>query len=650
MCLSFAFVKRGLPVSKAEISFVCAYSNFMYLCSRFEGGMEYLGRIFKYLRNYKLQIGLILFVQLLYAVFSIFTLTLLVPFLQVLFRQVEPVTVMPDFSFSSRYVIDAFYYLMSKVIDSYGQGAALFFIAGTMILLSFLSNLCRYAGMFWLSSIRSGILFSIRDEYYRKLLRLPLSFYTEQRAGDMVSRMGADVLEVEWTIVSSLLTLCRDPFLIIAYLITLFTISLKLSLVTLVIIPLMGILLSVIGKNIRNYSLKSQQLIGRMTAYFEEAVDGLRVIKGYNAQEYVSEQFRKENFQFYRLNKKVFRIKELGSPLIEFLCIFTMLAISLIGLVAFPESFTARGSVFMLYFVVFARMMPPAKSLATTFYQMRKGASAAARIYEVIDADERIKDVPNPKHIAEFQDVLEMKDVSFSYNAVENPEDCEVLHHIDFKLKKGETVAIVGPSGSGKSTLVDLLPRFYDISFGEILVDGVSHNQYAISDLRNLFGAVSQDVILFDDTVYENIAFGLEGVTEAQVEAAAKIAQAHDFIMELEEGYQTRIGNRGMRLSGGQRQRISIARAILRNPQIFILDEATSALDNESEHLFQEALMPYIRQHTGIIIAHRLSTIRFVDRILFLKDGRILEQGSHQELMDRKGEYYRFYTVQQMSE
>lgn len=622
----------------------------MYLCTRFEDGMEFLSRIFKYLKNYKLQIVLILFVQLLYAIFSIFTLTLLVPFLRVLFRQVEPVTVMPDFSLTPSYIIDTFYYLMNTVIERHGQGAALFLIAGTMILLSFLSNLCRYAGMFWLSSIRSGILFNIRDEFYRKLIRLPLSFYAKQRAGDVVSRMGADVLEVEWTIVSSLLAICRDPFLIIVYLITLFTISVKLSVVTLIIIPLMGVLLSVIGKNIRNYSLKSQQLIGRMTAYFEEAVDGLRIIKGYNAQEYVSEQFRKENFKFYKLNKKIFRIKELGSPLIEYLCIFTMLAILLIGLVAFPENFVSRGSVLLLYFVVFARMMPPAKSLTSTFYQIRKGASAAARIYEIIDADEEIKEVSNPKHISDFQDTLELKNVSFSYNSVENEEDCDVLHHIDLTLKKGETIAIVGPSGGGKSTLVDLLPRFYDIRFGEILVDGIPHNQLAISDLRNLFGTVNQDVILFDDTVYENIVFGMENVTEEQVVAAAKIAQAHDFIMELEEGYQTRIGNRGMRLSGGQRQRISIARAILRNPQLFILDEATSALDNESEHLFQEALMPYIRQHTGIIIAHRLSTIRFADRIIFLKEGRILEQGSHQELMEKKGEYYRFYTIQQMSE
>ena len=337
--------------------------------------------------------------------------------------------------------------------------------------------------------------------------------------------------------------------------------------------------------------------------------------------------------------------------MIEFLCIFTALYISLIGLVAFPESFAAKGSLFMLYFVVFARMIPPAKSLATTYYQMRKGASAAARIYEVMDADEQIKDVENPKHIADFKDVIEVDDISFTYNRqVTAAEDCDVLKHISFTLKKGETVAVVGPSGSGKSTLVDLLSRFYDIRFGEIRIDGIPHNQYALSDLRSLFGIVNQDVFLFDDTIYNNLTIGVENVTMEQVVAAAKIAQAHDFITELEDGYETRVGNRGMRLSGGQRQRVSIARAILKNPQIFILDEATSALDNESERLFQEALLPYIKQHTGIIIAHRLSTIRFADKIIFLKNGCIEETGTHEELMAKEGEYFRFYNAQHGSE
>jgi len=613
--------------------------------------MEYLHRLLKYLKNYKLQIALILIVQVLYAFFSLFTLTLLVPFLQVLFHQVDPVTVQPSFSFSPQYLIDTFYYLMNNVIEQHGPSSALMFIAVTMVLLSLLSNFTRYLGMYWLSDIRSGILSSLRDDFYRKLIRLPLSFYTEQRSGDMVSRIGADVQEVEWSIISSLLAICRDPFLLIAYIITLFTISVKLSVVTLIILPLMALVLSVIGKNIRNYSLKSQGLLGRMTAYFEEAVDGLRVIKGYNAQEYVSDQFRKENYQFYRLNKKIYRITELGSPLIEFLCIFTALVISMIGLVVFPESFAARGAAFMLYFVVFARMIPPAKSLATTYYQMRKGLSAAARIYEVIDADEQIHDLPGAEPITEFQDAIVFKDVSFSYNQqVSDAEDCEVLRHINFTLRKGETMAVVGPSGSGKSTLVDLLSRFYDIRFGEILLDGTPIDHYVLSDLRGLFGIVNQDVILFDDTVYNNLTFGVDEATEEQVVAAAKIAQAHGFIMELENGYQTEIGNRGTRLSGGQRQRLSIARAILRNPQIFILDEATSALDNESELLFQEALLPYIKQHTGVIIAHRLSTIRFADKILFLKEGMVLEEGTHDELMARKGEYYRFYNAQQIAE
>ncbi len=608
--------------------------------------MDNLKRIIKYLKDYKLQIALILFVQLLYAFFSVFTLALLVPFLQVLFNQTELVLNMPEFSLSANYIIDVFYFVMSKIITKSGQEAALLFIACSMVGLSFFSNLCRYLGLFWLSRIRSGILYNIRDEFYKKLIHLPFSFYTQARTGDIVSRVSADVLEVEWTVISSFMILCRDPFLMLAYLITLLSINLKLSVIAILIIPTMGLFLSVLGKNIRNYSLRAQEKIGIITSYFEEAVDGLRIIKGYNAQKYVSEQFQRENFTVYRFNKKILRIKEAGSPLVEFLSILTLLVISLVGLIVFPNAFAVKGSSLLLFFVVFARMIPPAKSLASTYYQIQKGISAAKRVYEIIDADIEIDEVKNPKHIDELRNSIFMKDVSFSYK---NKSDYPILKNINLEIKRGETVAIVGPSGGGKTSLVNLLPRFYDVDSGEIFINGVSHKEYYLNDLRKLFGIVNQEVFLFDDTIYNNIVFGLDNITEDQVVEAAKIAQAHTFITELENGYQTEVGNRGMRLSGGQRQRICIARAILRNPQVVILDEATSALDNESELFFQQALTPYLKGKTAIIIAHRLSTIRNADKIVFIKNGEISEIGSHLQLMKKKGDYFKFYSSQKIS-
>ena len=603
-----------------------------------------LKRLLRYLLNYKSNIFLVVLAQLLYAVFSIFTLSMVVPFLSVLFGQVDQIAVKPEFSLTARYIIDTFYYYMGVVIARYGQMSALFYIAGVMILLSFLSNLCRYMGMFWLAPIRSGILQDLRHDLYERILILPLSFYSEQRKGDIISRMGADVQEVEWSVFSSLQSLCRDPFLVIIFLITLFAINVPLTIITLILLPVMGYVLAAIGRGIKKYSLKSQQLLGHMSSLFEEAVGGLRVIKGYNAEDQAYEKFKHRNFQFYRLNKRVFRINELGAPLVEFLCILALLLISLTALVWLPSAATMKGTVFMLYFVVFARVIPPAKALVTTYYTLQKGMTAASRVYEIIDADEKICECQNPMTIHTLKDSIEYKNVSFSYG--EGQEQHQVLHHINLTIHRGQTIAVVGPSGGGKSTLVDLLPRFYDITDGELLLDGVSVNKYKISDLRSLFGIVNQDVILFNDTVYNNIVFGMENVTEEQVIAAAKVAQAHQFISEMEDGYQTVIGDRGTRLSGGQRQRISIARAILRNPEVLILDEATSALDNESEYFFQEALMPLVKTKTAIIIAHRLSTIRFADEIIFLKEGSIVERGSHDALMEARGEYYHFYTAQ----
>lgn len=609
--------------------------------------MKLLKRLLRYLLHYKSNIALVVFSNILYAFFSIFTLSMIVPFLSVLFDQVQHVSVRPEFALTSHFVIDTFYYYMGLVIAAYGKFYALIYIAVVMVALSLFSNICRYMGMYWLAPIRSGILQRIRDDFYRRLLILPLSFYSEQRKGDIMSRMGADVQELEWSIFASLQSLCRDPFLIIVFLIVLFSISGKLTAISLVILPLVGYLVASIGKNIKHNSLKAQKVLGKMSSLFEEAIGGLRVIKGYNAIEHASQKFKKQNYQFYQLNKKVFRINELGSPLIEFLCVLALLTISCVGLVIFPSLAQVKGTVFMLYFVVFARLIAPAKSLVSIYYTMQKGLSAAGRVYEIIDADEQILECEKPLSIHVLTDKIEYRDVSFSYKNAAVDGQYDILQHINFTLERGQTLALVGPSGSGKSTIVDLLPRFYDIPNGEILIDGIPNNKYRISDLRGLFGIVNQDVILFNDTVYNNIAFGMKGVNGEMVLKAAQIAQAHQFIMEMEDGYQTVIGDRGMRLSGGQRQRISIARAILRNPQVLIMDEATSALDNESEYLFQEALLPVIKERTAIIIAHRLSTIRFADQILFIRDGRITESGTHAELMDKQGDYFNFYCAQQ---
>ena len=589
---------------------------------------------------------LVVMANLLYAVFSIFTLSMVIPFLTVLFDQVTPVTTRPAFALTSRFFIDTFYYYMGQVVAAHGPHAALFFIAAVMVVLSLLSNLCRYLSFYWLAPIRAGILHDLRNDLYSRILILPLSFYSRFKKGDILSRMGSDVLEVEWSIFSSLQSLCRDPFLIIVFVITLFSISAKLTLIALVILPAIGYLLGVIGKKISASSLKMQQLLGNISALFEEAVGGLRVIQGYNAEEYAEEKFGKQNHRFYQLHKRIFRINELGSPLVEFLCIVAILLITLIALWLIPSLMLRTSALFLLYFVVFARLIVPAKALVSTYYTLQKGLTAAQRVYEVIDAEEEIVECDNPLPLSELQHEIRFQDVSFSYHPVDNADQCDVLRYLNLTIRKGETVAIVGPSGGGKSTLMDLLSRFYDLTYGEILLDGVPHHRYFIRDLRALFGVVSQDVILFNDTVYQNIVMGHPEATEEQVVEAAKMAQAHHFILELEDGYNTILGDRGMRLSGGQRQRISIARTLLRNPQVLVLDEATSALDNESEYLFQEALAPLLKERTAIIIAHRLSTIRLADTICFLQDGTIVEQGSHEELMACKGHYYQFYTTQ----
>ena len=609
--------------------------------------MKLFFRLFRHVFPYKLDIVFILIFNFLYSIFSIFSLSMVVPFLSVLFGQTEAVTVKPAFELSADFIINTFYYYMSLIIAAHGPVAALVYIAGTMVVLSFLSNLCRYMGMYFLADIRCGILKQIRSEIYHQLLILPLSFYSKQRKGDILNRMGADVQEVEWSVISTLQSICRDPFLIVVFLFALFSISAKLTLIALVVLPIAGYVIAVIGKSIKQKSVKAQQLLGRLSSIFEETISGLRIIKAYNAIDFMSEKFKDENHEFYQLNKKMYRINELGSPLIEFLSVAALMMILFLGGIFAPESMFS-GGLFVMYILVFARIIPPAKALVTSVYTIQKGMASAERIYEIIDGEEIIVEDKEPVHLKEFKEKIEYQHVGFSYNDHQINGQYDVLNDVNFCLEKGKTIALVGASGAGKSTLVDLLPRFYDVSAGEIKLDGINIKRYKISDLRGIFGIVNQDVMLFNDTVFNNITFGMDNKSKEEVIEAAKIAQAHDFIMELENGYDTILGDRGMRLSGGQRQRISIARALLSNPQILILDEATSALDTESEYLFQQAIQGLLKDRTAVIIAHRLSTIRNADQILFVKDGHISEQGTHDELMQQKGDYYRFCTVQLM--
>jgi ATP-binding cassette, subfamily B, bacterial MsbA len=612
--------------------------------------MKLFKRLIRYVFPFKGNIVLILLFNILYSIFSIFSLTMVVPFLSVLFGQTEKVAAKPEITLSIDSLTDTFYYYMGVIIERSGQISALIYIAVTMIILSFFSNLFRYLGQYCLAPIRAGILRSFRKDIYNKIIILPLSFYSDKKKGDVMNRIGSDVQEVEWSIISTIQTFCRDPFLMIVYLITLFSVSYKLTLVSLVVLPLSGYIIAVIGKSIKRNSVKAQQILGMLSSKYEEAISGLRIIKGYNAIDHASAAFKQENKIFSKINTKIYRVNDLGSPLIEFLSILSITVILLIGgkLVLFDPSM--QGELLVMYLLVFARMIPPAKQLVAANYTIQKGMASAQRIYQIIDGEEVITELPDPVRIDTFKDRIEYKNVGFSYH--ENPLDdknTEVLHGINITLKKGEVIALAGSSGSGKSTLVDLLPRFYDVSKGKIMVDGIDIKKYCISDLRELFGIVNQDVILFNDTVFNNIAFGKKDVTEEMVIEAAKIAQAHDFILEMENGYDTVIGDRGMKLSGGQRQRLSIARAILKNPQVLILDEATSALDNESEYLFQQALDTILKNRTAILIAHRLSTIRHTGQIFFVDNGRIVECGTHDELMHLKGAYYKFCLLQKMN-
>jgi len=484
----------------------------------------------------------------------------------------------------------------------------------------------------------------MRNKLYDKVIRLPVSYFTDARKGDVLTRMSSDVQEVQVSVMGSLTMLFRDPITIIIFLAYLFMSSYKLTLFAIVLMPLSGWLIGRIGRSLRSASFRGQQNLGRLLSIVEETLTGLRIIKSFNAEDKMNDQFGRSNEKFTKIFRRVIRKRYLASPVSEFLSTIVLMVVMYFGgILALQGSDAMSSDKLMAFLVVFSQIIPPAKNITTAYFHIQKGLASLDRVDEVLMADDKIFEKPDAIEVKSFMDEICYDKVSFAYNKE------LVVRDVSFTLKKGQTLAVVGKSGSGKSTLVDLLPRFMDIDSGNITIDGIDIRDYRLKGLRSLMGIVSQDAILFNDTFRNNISFGLDETTDDEVEHAARIANAHQFIMESEGGYDYMVGEGGTRLSGGQRQRISIARAVMVNPPILILDEATSALDTESERLVQDAIENLMKNRTSIVIAHRLSTVQRADMIIVVDEGRIVERGTHKELIkDEGGVYYKLYMLQMM--
>ncbi len=587
------------------------------------------------------------FLNILSAVFNIFSFTLLIPILQILFEMDSKVyEFMPWDSTGSLkdIAVNNFYYYVSHMIEVNGPSMTLLFLGLFLAFMTLLKTACYFASSAVMIPLRTGVVRDIRIMVYSKVMSLPLGFFSEERKGDIIARMSGDVGEVENSITSSLDMLIKNPILIIFYFGTLIITSWQLTLFTLLVLPGMGWLMGVVGKKLKRQSLEAQGKWSDTMSQLEETLGGLRIIKAFIAEKRMVDLFAKCSNELRDANNRVAMRQALAHPMSEFLgTILIVIVLWFGGSLILGKNSTIDAPSFIFYMVILYSVINPLKEFSKAGYNIPKGLASMERVDKILKAENNIKEIPNPKPLNGLNDKIEFKDISFSYNGKK-----EVLKHVNLAVPKGKTIALVGQSGSGKSTLVDLLPRYHDVQEGEITIDGTSIKDVRISALRTLIGNVNQEAILFNDSFFNNIAFGVENATMEQVIEAAKIANAHDFIMEKEDGYNTNIGDRGSKLSGGQRQRISIARAILKNPPILILDEATSALDTESERLVQEALERLMRTRTTIAIAHRLSTIKNADEICVLYEGEIVERGKHEELLALNGYYKRLNDMQSL--
>ena len=599
-------------------------------------------RVLTYVKPYWGSIVLNLVFNLMTIFFSLFSFALVGPFLTLLFKEgAVEVVAKPEFSFTSDYLMGYLNWFMSSLIASGGKYHALVFMCLLLLAAFFFRNLGRFFACYFMANVRVGAVHDLRRDVYNKILILPLSFYHSRQKGDTIARITTDVQEVEVSILNYLEMLIKDPLTILFFFFFMVTLSPKLTLFVLIVLPLAGLLIGKVGKMLKKESKEGQAKLAGIISTVEETISGLRIIKAFNAIRYSSDKFEEQNSDYTKVLRGIHRKRDMSSPMSEFLSSAVVILVLWFGgkLILGGGNHIDAGS-FISYIVVFSQIITPAKSFSQGYYNVQKGIASAERIFEILDAEEVITEKENAIEIKDFKDSIEYKDVHFSYG-----KD-EVLKGIDLKIPKGKFVALVGESGGGKSTMADLLPRFYEVDAGAVCIDGHDIRDYKIGDLRNLMGVVSQETILFNDTVFNNIAFGMKDVSKEQVIEAAKIANAHEFIMELEHGYDTRIGDRGMNLSGGQRQRLSIARAVLKNPPILILDEATSSLDTESERLVQDALAKVMSQRTSIVIAHRLSTIQYADEIVVLQKGQIIERGKHDDLIAFGGVYKKLTDLQ----
>jgi subfamily B ATP-binding cassette protein MsbA len=605
--------------------------------------MKRFSRILFYLKDRKQNIVLYVVFNISSLAFSLVSLGLLGPFLQMLFGLDKQILAKPKLELSSKSILDTLNYELSQLINLHGKVYALAAICILIIVSIFFKNLFIYLSYRVLAPMRNYVMTKLRADLYAKILELPIGFFTEQRKGDMISRMSNDANEIEWSVMSTLEGLLRNPMQIIIILTIMVFMSPSLSLVLLILLPIAGFIIGRVSRSLKKQSTASSEHLGTLMSILDETLGGLRVIKAFNAEKILRSKFFQTNDTLNHIRNKMNFRRDLASPMSEFLGVLVLCCILWFGgLLVLNHEAGLSPSGFIMYIVFFTQLLDPAKALSTSFYNAQRGSAAIARIEEILDAPITVVDNPNAKSIATFNKSIEFKNVSFSY------DDITILKNINLTIEKGKTIALVGSSGAGKSTLADLIPRFHDVSEGELLIDGVNIKEYSLHSVRNLMGIVTQEPILFNDTIANNIALGIDNTNMEAIEHAAKVANAYNFIQLKEEKFDTNIGDRGSKLSGGERQRVTIARAVLKNPPILILDEATSALDTESERLVQDAINNMMQNRTSIVIAHRLSTIRHADEIIVLQKGEIAERGSHDELLSKDGIYRRLVEMQEV--